>query len=329
MARLAPNYLVNDCTVPRTLLPEALAKVAEIIRSATGSSIGNVFHAGDGNLHPLILFDSRDPGQLERVHAAGWEIMQACVALGGTISGEHGIGMEKMEGMRLVFSDDDIAAQRSLQQAIDPLGVLNPGKMFPDTSRPFAFRETAAWAAPADRLSAAEGDVAAAVGRALAAGEALLPVGGDSLGGFGNAPARPLTPLRTDRLDAIVELDPSNQSFTAGAGMTLGAVQAALAAHNQWLPLRPAFGLTRRTLGGITATGACGPERHGLRRAAQTPARPALRGRPRPPDHRRRPGREKRRRLRRDAPGRRLGRDAGRHHARHATGPPPGRSAAP
>ena len=167
-----------------------------------------------------------------------------------------------MEGMRLVFSDDDIAAQRSLQQAIDPLGVLNPGKMFPDTSRPFAFRETAAWAAPADRLSAAEGDVAAAVGHALAAGEALVAVGGDSLGGFGNAPARPLTPLPTDRLDAIVELDPPNQSFTAGAGMTLGAVQAALAAHNQWLPLRPAFALTRRTLGGITATGACGPERH-------------------------------------------------------------------
>ena len=261
VARLAPNYLVNDCTVPRTLLPQALAKVAEIVRRH-GFEHGNVFHAGDGNLHPLILFDSRDPGQLERVHAAGWEIMQACVALGGTISGEHGIGLEKMEGMRLVFSDDDIAAQRSLQQAIDPLGVLNPGKMFPDTSRPFAFKETAAWAAPADRLSAAEGDVAAAVGHALAAGEALLPVGGDSLGGFGNFPARPLTPLPTDGLDAIVELDPPNQSFTAGAGMMLGAVQAALAAHNQWLPLRPAFALTRRTLGGITATGACGPERH-------------------------------------------------------------------
>ena len=119
-----------------------------------GFEHGNVFHAGDGNLHPLILFDSRDPDQLKRVHEAGWEIMQACVALGGTISGEHGIGIEKMEAMRLVFSDDDIA-----RPALAPGGlrsaarVLNPGKMFPDTTRPFAFKEHAAWAAPADSLS--------------------------------------------------------------------------------------------------------------------------------------------------------------------------------
>ena len=196
MARLAPNYLVNDCTVPRTLLPEALAQVAEIVGDH-GFEHGNVFHAGDGNLHPLILFDSRDPDQLERVHAAGWEIMQACVALGGTISGEHGIGLEKMEAMRLVFSDDDIDAQRSLQQAIDPLRVLNPGKMFPDTSRPFAFKETrgvgragrspvrpprATWPPPS--------------GTPLPPGRRSCRVGGGSLGGFGNFPARPLTPLR-------------------------------------------------------------------------------------------------------------------------------------
>ncbi len=261
VARLAPNYLVNDCTVPRTLLPEALAQVAAIVKRH-GFEHGNVFHAGDGNLHPLILFDSRDPDQLKRVHAAGWEIMQACVALGGTISGEHGIGMEKMEAMRLVFTDDDIDAQRALKQAIDPLQVLNPGKMFPDTAHAFAFSEHAAWAAPADRLSAAENDVAAAVGRALSEGQGLRPLGGGSLGGFGNLPARPLTPLKTEGLATMVEVDPANQFFTAGAGMTLGAVQAALAVHNQWLPLRPPLGLAARTLGGITATGACGPERH-------------------------------------------------------------------
>jgi D-lactate dehydrogenase (cytochrome) len=260
VARLAPNYLVNDCTVPRTLLPEALAQVAAIVKKH-GFEHGNVFHAGDGNLHPLILFDSRDPDQVKRVHAAGWEIMQACVALGGTISGEHGIGMEKMEAMRLVFTDDDIAAQRSVQQAVDPLQVLNPGKMFPDTTKAFAFSAHAAWAAPPDSLSAAENDVAAAVGRARAEGRALLPFGGGSLGGFGNLPAKPLTPLKTERLAAMVAFDPANQFFTAGAGMTLGAAQAALAAHNQWLPLRPALGLAKRTLGGITATGACGPER--------------------------------------------------------------------
>ncbi|MCU0563404.1 MAG: FAD-binding oxidoreductase [Desulfobacterales bacterium] len=261
VARLAPNYLVNDCVVPRTRLPEALAQVAAIAKKH-GFEHGNVFHAGDGNLHPLILFDSRDPGAVDRVHAAGWEIMLACVALGGTISGEHGIGVEKMEGMRLVFSDDDIDAQRAVRRAVEPSGLLNPGKVLPDTSRPFAYREQAAWPAAVDALSAAEAEVAAAVVRAAAAGEALQVVGGGSLVGLGNAPARPLAPLRTEGLAAIAEIDPSNQFVSAGAGVTIDQLQAALAVHNQWLPLRPAFALGRRTLGGVTATGASGPERH-------------------------------------------------------------------
>jgi D-lactate dehydrogenase (cytochrome) len=260
VARLAPNYLVNDCTVPRTLLPEALAQVAAIT-NRYGFEHGNVFHAGDGNLHPLILFDSRDPGQLERVHAAGWEIMLACVALGGTISGEHGIGLEKKEAMRLVFSDEDIQAQRSLQDAFDPDRILNPGKIFPDTSTPFAYRDQAAWAGPPDPLSAAENNVAERVRQAYAAGQALRPTGGDSTKGFGNPLRGPWQSLPTEALNSVVELDPPNQVVTAGAGMRLAALQAALAPHHQWLPLRPALGLMRRSLGGITATNASGPER--------------------------------------------------------------------
>jgi glycolate oxidase subunit GlcD len=260
VARLAPNYLVNDCTVPRTLLPKALAQVAEIVKRH-GFEHGNVFHAGDGNLHPLILFDSRDPDQLNRVHEAGWEIMQACVALGGTISGEHGIGLEKMEAMRMVFSDVDIDAQRSLQEAFDPACVLNPGKMFPDTSRHFAFKDQAVWARTDDALSGTEKRMAEDVKQAFAEDRALLPLGGGSLAGAGNLPTRPTIPLRTDALGGMIELDASNQYFTAGAGMTLAAIQEALAPHNQWLPLRPAFGVLRRTIGGITATGALGPER--------------------------------------------------------------------
>jgi FAD/FMN-containing dehydrogenase len=260
VARLAPNYLVNDCTVPRTLLPIALAQVAEIVKRY-GFEHGNVFHAGDGNLHPLILFDSRDPDQLKRVHEAGWEIMQACVALGGTISGEHGIGMEKMEAMRMVFSDADIDAQRSLQVAFDPARVLNPGKMFPDTTRPFAFKDQAAWTRADDALSAIEKRMTEDVQQAFAAGRALQALGGGSLLGAGNLPTRPTTLLRTEALDGMIELDAPNQYFTAGAGMRLASIQEALAPHNQWLPLRPAFGLLRRTIGGITATGAFGPER--------------------------------------------------------------------
>ena len=260
VARLAPNYLVNDCTVPRTLLPKALAQVAEIVKRH-GFEHGNVFHAGDGNLHPLILFDSRDPDQLKRVHEAGWEIMQACVALGGTISGEHGIGLEKMEAMRMVFSDTDIEAQRSLQEAFDPDRVLNPGKMFPDTSLPFAFKDQAAWVRTDDALSAVEKRMAEDVKQAFVENRALTPLGGGSLADAGNLPARPATSLRTNALDRIIELDAPNQYFTSGAGITLAAVQEALAPHNQWLPLRPALGLLRRTIGGIAATGAFGPER--------------------------------------------------------------------
>jgi glycolate oxidase subunit GlcD len=260
VARLAPNYLVNDCTVPRTRLPEALAQVAAIVRKH-GFEHGNVFHAGDGNLHPLILFDSRDADQLKRVHQAGWEIMQACVELGGTISGEHGIGLEKLEAMRFVFSDDDIDAQRSLQEAFDPGRLLNPGKMFPDTRRPFAFKTPAARSSGANGIAAAETAVVATIRQAAATGKAVRPLGAGTLKDFGNLPLRPTTVLATEALNAIIEIDPANQVVTAGAGATLEALQHALAAHNQWLPLRPPLALLRRTLGGIVATGACGPER--------------------------------------------------------------------
>ncbi|RPH49180.1 MAG: FAD-binding oxidoreductase [Desulfobacteraceae bacterium] len=260
VARLAPNYLVNDCTVPRTLLPDALDQVAAIVK-AHGFIHGNVFHAGDGNLHPLLLFDSRDADQLERVHEAGWQIMKACVALGGTISGEHGIGREKMEAMRLVFSDDDIDAQRSLQDAFDPTHVVNPGKIFPDTSRPFALKDQTAWSGPGDLLTPAEKKIAEQVKQAMAAGQALVPGGSGSLGDFGNLPACPGFPLKTDTLCVLLDSDPSNQYVTVGAGMTLGEIQKALAPHNQWIALRPAFNLLRRTIGGITAMGACGTER--------------------------------------------------------------------
>ncbi len=260
VARLAPNYLVNDCTVPRTLLPEALAQVADIVK-AHGFIHGNVFHAGDGNLHPLILFDSRDVDQLKRVHEAGWQIMKACVALGGTISGEHGIGREKMEAMRLVFSDDEIDAQRSLQEAFDPTHVVNPGKIFPDTSKPFAFKDQATWSGPGDPLTPAEKAIAEQVQQAFAAGQALVPSGSGSMADFGNLPARSGLSLKTDALCAMLDPDPSNQYITVGAGMTLGDIQNALAPYNQWIALRPAFDLLRRTIGGITAMGACGPER--------------------------------------------------------------------
>ncbi len=130
VARLRPAYLVCDGTVPRTQLPKALSEVKKISEKYK-VPIGNVFHAGDGNLHPLILFDDRDADELARVHKAGREILKVCADLGGTISGEHGIGTEKLGEMSLVFKEGDIRMMRGIKQAVDRKGLCNPGKVIP------------------------------------------------------------------------------------------------------------------------------------------------------------------------------------------------------
>ena len=130
VARLAPSYLVCDGTVPRTKLPAALSAVKKVGQKYN-LSVGNVFHAGDGNLHPLILFDDRNPEVIEKVHKAGMEILKICADLGGTISGEHGIGTEKLKGMPLIFQDADLGMMLNVKTAIDPKGVCNPGKVIP------------------------------------------------------------------------------------------------------------------------------------------------------------------------------------------------------
>ncbi len=130
MGRVAPNYYLHDAVVPRTRLPEILAHVVEVGRKYD-LPIANLFHAGDGNLHPMILFDARDPGILDRVHEAGDEILRACVAAGGTITGEHGVGLEKQEYMPLIFAADDLDVMSGLRKALDPDACLNPDKIFP------------------------------------------------------------------------------------------------------------------------------------------------------------------------------------------------------
>jgi glycolate oxidase len=137
VARLRPSYLVCDGTVPRTKLPEALTAVRQIGKKYN-LSIGNVFHAGDGNLHPLILFDDRDKNELERVHKAGSEILKICADLGGTISGEHGIGTEKLGEMSLIFRESDLEMMRNIKAGMDPKMICNPGKLIPQSSKRMA-----------------------------------------------------------------------------------------------------------------------------------------------------------------------------------------------
>jgi glycolate oxidase len=134
VARIAPNYYLHDTVVPRTRLVEVLARVYQIAEQYD-LMLGNVFHAGDGNLHPLIVFDKREPGIMDRVMAAGEAIIEACVAAGGMLSGEHGIGLEKRDYMGLVFSEDDLAAQAWLRDTFDPDGGCNPWKVLPSGAR--------------------------------------------------------------------------------------------------------------------------------------------------------------------------------------------------
>jgi glycolate oxidase len=130
VGRLAPNYCTQDGVVPRTKVPDILRRITEI-GQRYHLRIGNVFHAGDGNIHPLLLFDERNPDEVRRVLAAGTEILEACVALGGSITGEHGIGIEKIAQMPLIFSPADLLVMSQLRQVFDPARRCNPGKILP------------------------------------------------------------------------------------------------------------------------------------------------------------------------------------------------------
>ncbi|MDQ3699981.1 MAG: FAD-binding protein, partial [Chloroflexota bacterium] len=130
LGQIKPNYYLQDGVIPRSRLLDILRTVTEV-SERYGLPIANVFHAGDGNIHPCIVFDQRVPGETEKVVAAGGDILRKCVELGGTLSGEHGVGLEKQAYMTWIFSPADLDAMRAAKRAFDPQGRLNPGKIFP------------------------------------------------------------------------------------------------------------------------------------------------------------------------------------------------------
>lgn len=130
MGRISRNYYVQDGVIPRTTITEVLAEIAQV-SEFFGIPIANVFHAGDGNLHPLLLFDDREAGVLDRVVECGTSVLKVCVDVGGMLSGEHGIGMEKHRSMGLVFSDTDLARMGEVRAVFNPRNLFNPGKVFP------------------------------------------------------------------------------------------------------------------------------------------------------------------------------------------------------
>ena len=134
VGRISPDYYCMDGTIPRARLAEVLTRI-RALSQRHGLAVANVFHAGDGNLHPLVLYDANRPGEIERAEAFGTDILKLCVEVGGVLTGEHGVGVEKRDLMGTMFDESDLAHQQRLKCAFDPDGLLNPGKVFPQLHR--------------------------------------------------------------------------------------------------------------------------------------------------------------------------------------------------
>jgi glycolate oxidase len=130
VGRISPDYIVQDGVIPRTALPRVLSKIAAIAADK-GVRVANVFHAGDGNLHPLVLFDDGVAGEAERAEEVSAAILDLCIEYGGSITGEHGVGMDKAKYMPRMFTDDDLDTMQLVRCAFDPAGLANPGKIYP------------------------------------------------------------------------------------------------------------------------------------------------------------------------------------------------------
>ncbi len=309
MGRLAPNYYLEDGVVPRHKLPEVMALVAEMA-AKYHLPIGNFFHAGDGNIHPTILFDRRDPDAKARAHQASTEILEACIKAGGSVSGEHGIGTEKQDFLSLLYTQDDLDAMADLKACFDPTGRLNPGKIFPKTYRPTPARPSPKPAgSPSDEeitaylervvgaahlLTGEAGqpyqrdgqtpafvvkpgtveEVAAVMRYATELNLAVSPWGGGAQRCLGQKLARFDLLVSLERLNQVLEHHPSDLTGAFQAGCTLQAANAALHPAGQMLPLdAPLAGQT--TLGGLVAAG---PLAAGLRRLAYGTVRDWLLG---------------------------------------------------
>ena len=248
-SRLSPNYVLTDVTVPRSQLGAVLAEITEVC-DRYGVRTANFYHAGDGNLHPLILCDVNDAELMERVHAAGKEIIQLCLDRDGSITGEHGVGMEKRTYMPLMFSDAELAAMLDVRSIFNPDNVFNPGKVFPDIT---PVPERLAPVTPvSDVFAPANAQEATAGLAALTAARRSVRIGD---GPLGNAEIR----LSTKHMQGILAFAPDDLNVTVAAGTPLAEVQAFLADHKLQTPLASPWPET--TVGGLVASNINAPMR--------------------------------------------------------------------
>lgn len=251
VVNIAPSKICTDISVPRHELPKVLAEVMEVSRK-WDIPITNVFHAGDGNLHPLLLFDPRDEEQVNRAKEADREITELAVRHGGVLTGEHGIGCGKRKYMSKMFEPSELGLMWRIKDAFDPEGLCNPDKVLPDKAEIPAKRqihEATSWLEPMNRE-----EVQGLLAMADREGKKVVLRGA---GTKSNPTSSQILDL--SRLNRI-SFDPENLTITVECGVTLPQIDEAIAAHGQMLALRPRFS-DRATMGGIVSTNDYGPHR--------------------------------------------------------------------
>ncbi len=255
MARLAPNVLVEDGAVPRTMLPQALKRVKAIAEEA-GLRVALLFHAGDGNLHPQIIFDERDKEQTKKVKEAGYKMLKACVELGGTISGEHGIGTDKREAMKWLFTRETLTLFRRLKNAFDPDNLCNPDKLIPLISNtaapPLLPAAPTPPGTPSNVAPAPDGTTSPATTEeavALVRRWALEKTPFGVQGSRSRCGVREPVILGTTNLNKVLDFDRGNLTLTVESGARLADLRAEVEKTGQYL-----WVAGEGTVGGAVAT---------------------------------------------------------------------------
>lgn len=258
VGHLSPDYIVQDGVVPRSRLGEALAEVQRL-SGKYGMEVANVFHAGDGNLHPLILFDGSQPGSLEKAEELAGEILEMCIRLGGSITGEHGVGMEKRTYLSRMFSSADIQQMHAFRRAVDPAEIANPGKMLIPGSVSDVLEPEISIAAPPAEEEMLQPTSVEEIQEAVSNYRQLFVTAGQTKPGL--IPSREGCNLDLRKISGIIEYDPSEFTITARAGASIQEIQLVLAENGQFLPFDPPLAESGATLGGTIAAGISGPGR--------------------------------------------------------------------
>ncbi len=256
VGRLSPDYIVQDGVVPRSRLGEALQTIEDLSREYD-IRVANVFHAGDGNLHPLILFDGRETGALHRAEELAGAILQMCIGMGGSITGEHGVGMEKGAYLPLQYQGDDLQFMYDVSYALDPHGVANRDKKLRHASWPVAPEAPEADRFPVAYAPAQRRRIEDLCIRIRQARRVRVVGGGTK--SMGSLPDEEEI-VSSGQLSGVLEYNPAEFTITAWAGTPVAEIQAVLAEHGQYLPFCPPA-QAEATMGGMVACGLSGEGR--------------------------------------------------------------------